>query len=114
MSPRAGEQDDRELRELALRHRGALSRLCRHYEANEEARRDLEQDVLVALFTARASFRGESSERTWVLRIAHNVASTHVAKAMRTRRDDAVAPAPAPAAGPDEVALGHDLARRLD
>lgn len=114
MSPAADDQEDRELRALALRHRGALARLCRHYEADEEARRDLEQEILVALFTARASFRRDSSERTWVLRIAHNVASTHVARAVRARRDDGAAAPPEPAAGPDEAALGRDLARRLD
>lgn len=109
--------DDDDFRALVVRNSAALGRLVRHYEASPEAQRDLEQDILVALWRARERFRGESSERTWVYRIAHNVAASHVAKAIRTRRDaDVAANSSEPASPrlPDEVADQRAELRRLD
>jgi RNA polymerase sigma-70 factor (ECF subfamily) len=80
---------------LASAHRPAIQRLCRHHEASSEARRDLEQEILVALWRAAPSFRGDCSEKTFVLRVAHNVAVTHVTRAARER---AAAPIAAPVA----------------
>lgn len=58
----------------------ALRRLCHSYcEARSEAE-DLFQEIALALWTALPRFRGESSERTWLYRIAHNVALTFAAK----------------------------------
>lgn len=99
------------------RNAAALGRLATHYEASPEARRDLEQEILVALWRSHASFRGESSERTWVYRIAHNVAATYVARAIRTRRDaEAASAAPERESerGPEEVAVERDAVRRLE
>jgi RNA polymerase sigma-70 factor (ECF subfamily) len=114
-----GANDDGEqaLRALFARHAPALGRLVRHYEAQPEARRDLEQEILIALWRARAGFRGECSERTWVYRVAHNVAASHVARAMRARREadaHADAPEPEPPRAPDEVTAGRDAVRRLE
>lgn len=113
MSPDTDE--GRTFRALVARNAPALGRLLRHYEAMPEARRDLEQEVLVALWRAHGSFRGDSSERTWVYRIAHNVAASHVARAIRTRRDDeAVTPEAEVARGPEDIAVDRDSLRRLD
>jgi RNA polymerase sigma factor (sigma-70 family) len=104
-------------RALVGRHRPALARLARHYEISPESRRDLEQDILVALWRAHGSFRGESSERTWIYRIAHNVAATHVSRAVRSRRDAdivALAPDPPPQRQPDELVEERDEVRRLE
>ena len=110
--------DDVETKFRALlgRHREALRRVARHYEASAEGRRDLEQEVLLALWRAMPSFRGASSERTWVYRIAHNVAASFVAKAIRTRRDDERAGVQPTPTSPDplESALERDAMRRLD
>ncbi|MBX3212442.1 MAG: sigma-70 family RNA polymerase sigma factor [Labilithrix sp.] len=105
--------DDERFRALASRNAAALARLASHYEASPEARRDLEQEILVALWRAHGSFRGESSERTWVYRIAHNVAATYVARAIRTRRDADV-PEPEPQRGPEEVAGEREAVRRIE
>lgn len=114
MSPIA-DPEEIAFRELLARHAGALGRVARSYEASDEARRDLEQEMLVALWRAQASFRGDSSERTWVYRIAHNVAASHVARAIRARRDaDVLSIAPPRAAAPDDVAQGRETIGRLE
>jgi len=43
-------------------------------------RQDLFQEIAMALWTALPRFRGAASERTWLYRIAHNVALTYSAK----------------------------------
>ena len=55
---------------------GAVSRLAAASEANPDRRRDLEQEVWLALWRALPRFEGRCSERTFVLRVAHNVAAT--------------------------------------
>jgi RNA polymerase sigma-70 factor (ECF subfamily) len=104
-------------RALIARNAPALARLVRHYEASKDAWHDLEQDILLALWRAQESFRGDCSERTWVYRIAHNVAASHVARALRTRRDmDAsrTQPDPGRTKAPDDAVADRDEVRRLE
>lgn len=61
----------------------AFDRLARSYEADPEKRRDLLQEIHFAVWRSLASFRGECSLRTWVYRVAHNVAASHVLKHRR-------------------------------
>src|SRR6185436_12149091 len=68
---------------------GALIRLAASYTNNHSDRDDLFQDIALAIWKALPRFRGESSERTFIFRIAHNRAITYLAQ----RR---------PAAAPDE------------
>ena len=56
----------------------SLQRLVFSYEFLPQAREDLLQEILLALWIALPRFRGESSLRTFVFRIAHNRALTHV------------------------------------
>ena len=79
------DQDARYL-EAAAEHGGALQRHARMTEANAERRRDLLQDMHVALWRSFASFDGRCSVRTWVYRVAHNVAATHVDKERSVRQ----------------------------
>ena len=44
---------------------------------------DLFQEIAAALWSALPSFRGAASERTWVYRIAHNVAYSYAKKRRR-------------------------------
>jgi RNA polymerase sigma factor (sigma-70 family) len=55
----------------------ALRRLAWSWERDSAAREDLLQEILFALWRALLSFRGESSEKTFVFRVAHNRALTH-------------------------------------
>jgi RNA polymerase sigma factor (sigma-70 family) len=56
----------------------SLSRLAASYEFLPQAREDLLQEIRLAIWTALPRFRGESSMRTFIYRIAHNRALTHV------------------------------------
>lgn len=67
------ERYDRLLRE----HGAALRRVAASYEADSSRRDDLFQDICLALWRALPSFRGESSERTFAFRIAHNRGLSH-------------------------------------
>jgi len=78
-------QDDR-YREAAETYGPALHRLARAYEADPETRRDLIQDIHFQLWRSFAQFDGRCSLRTWVYRVAHNVATSHVVRQNRIRQ----------------------------
>lgn len=61
----------------------ALRRLCAAYLQSGGDRQDLFQEIAAALWSALPSFRGAASERTWVYRIAHNVAYSYAKKRRR-------------------------------
>ncbi len=52
----------------------ALRRLVSAYAVNPADREDLLQDIAAGIWRSLPRFRGESSERTWIYRIAHNIA----------------------------------------
>jgi RNA polymerase sigma-70 factor (ECF subfamily) len=64
--------------EVAAEYGAALERLARAYESNADKRRDLLQEIHVALWRSLARFNGRCSVRTWVYRVAHNVATSYV------------------------------------
>ena len=70
-------------REAAAGYGGALDRLASAYEANPEERRDLLQDIHVGLWRSFSAFDGRCSLRTWVYRVAHNIATSHVIRQKR-------------------------------
>ena len=61
----------------------ALARLARAVERDAEKARDLEQEMHCALWSSLKRFKGDCALKTWVYRVAHNVAADHVAKAVR-------------------------------
>ncbi len=63
----------------------ALNRLARAYELDPEACRDLLQEIHLHLWRSFASFDQRCSIRTWVYRVAHNVATGHVIRQSRIR-----------------------------
>ncbi len=63
----------------------AIERLARAYEADADPRRDLIQDIHVALWRSLSAFDGRCSLRTWVYRVAHNAAASHAQKRRRWR-----------------------------
>jgi RNA polymerase sigma-70 factor, ECF subfamily len=63
----------------------ALGRLARAYELDPDARRDLLQEIHLQLWHSFASFDQRCSLRTWVYRVAHNVATGYVIRQSRVR-----------------------------
>lgn len=63
----------------------SLARLARAYEFDAEIRRDLLQEIHFQLWRSFAHFDGRCSLRTWVYRVAHNVATGHVIRQRRLR-----------------------------
>ena len=56
----------------------ALDRLARAYEVDPDKRRDLLQEIHVALWQSFEDFEGRCSLKTWVYRVAHNTATSVV------------------------------------
>jgi RNA polymerase sigma-70 factor, ECF subfamily len=86
----------------------ALYRLARAYESDPDRRQDLLQDIHTALWRSFTTFDRRCSLRTWVYRVAHNVATSKVIR-HRTRSPTLVSL--------DEVAFmsdGRDGERLVD
>lgn len=97
---------------LLEEHGAALARVAALYERRPALREELLQDISVALWQALPGFRGQSSLKTFVLRVATNRSLTHLARRPPAMADidDAVDLADT-AAGPDALA---DAAARSD
>lgn len=83
--PAAGSRQDELYQEAAQTYGAPLERLARAYEADPDLRRDLLQDIHVALWRSFEGFDGRCSVRTWIYRVAHNVGATHVLRQSRAR-----------------------------
>jgi RNA polymerase sigma-70 factor, ECF subfamily len=70
-------------RDAADQYGAALERLVRAYEADPEKCRDLSQDIHFQLWRSFERYDARCSLRTWVYRVAHHVAASHV---LRERR----------------------------
>lgn len=100
-------------------HGGALRRMAAAYEADPALREDLLQDMALALWKALPGFRGDAALGTYVYRVAHNRAVSHVAR--RAARDpidgpagEAAERAPSNAPSPEEATAGGEGKRRLE
>jgi RNA polymerase sigma-70 factor, ECF subfamily len=65
-------------RQAAAEYGAALERLAWAYEADPDRRRDLVQEIHLALWRSFATFDARCSLRTWIYRVAHNVATSYV------------------------------------
>ncbi|MEI2700457.1 MAG: RNA polymerase sigma factor [Microthrixaceae bacterium] len=83
-----GPELDRQLRQLIDEHAAAVHQLAYGILHDPGLAEDVVQETMIKAWRGLAEFRGDSSTRTWVLRIAHNTAID----ALRRRRDRAVAP----------------------
>ena len=116
MTQAPGSRQDDLYREAATAFGDGLERLAHAYEADPDIRRDLIQDIHLALWRSFAGYDGRCSRRTWVYRVAHNTAASHVTRWVRLRRlqfttlEEADGLADGPADGAD-AALEKTLAR---
>jgi RNA polymerase sigma-70 factor (ECF subfamily) len=78
--PHSAVEQDVLYEQAAAAYAGAIERLARGYEPDPDKRRDLVQDIHVALWRSFARFAGRASLRTWVYRVAHNTAISQTAR----------------------------------
>lgn len=88
---------------MIAKYRPALWRLVNSYEANPSRREDLFQEIALGLWQALPRFRGDSSERTWLYRIAHNIAIS----ALESRRKHELRELPMTDSGEPPSAAEH-------
>ncbi|MEM1261916.1 MAG: sigma-70 family RNA polymerase sigma factor [Pseudomonadota bacterium] len=60
-----------------------VTRIIAAFESRTALQRELVQEVFVAVWAALARFRGKAGIKTYVARIAHNVAVSHVRREVR-------------------------------
>ena len=63
-----------------------ISRIAMSYEADPGLREDLTQQILLAVWQALPSYRGDSALKTFIARIAQNRAISYVAREVRQPR----------------------------
>jgi RNA polymerase sigma-70 factor (ECF subfamily) len=63
---------------IVERHRRAIYQVCHRLAGNHEDASDLTQETLIRAYRALPRFKGEATLRTWLYRIAVNVALNHV------------------------------------
>ncbi|MCP5111058.1 MAG: sigma-70 family RNA polymerase sigma factor [bacterium] len=82
MGPSESSQDSL-YEQAAATYGAALDRLARGYENDPDKRRDLLQEIHLALWRSFEGFAARCSIRTWVYRVAHNAATSHVIRQRR-------------------------------
>jgi len=64
-------------------HEGIIHGICRLYAFTPHDREDLAQEILLQLWRAYPSCRGEAKISTWLYRVAPNTAFGHVRRQTR-------------------------------
>jgi RNA polymerase sigma-70 factor, ECF subfamily len=72
---------------IAEEYAAPLARLARAHEADAALQKDLLQEIHIAIWRSLPAFAGRCSVRTWVYRVAHNAAATHVLRRKRVARN---------------------------
>ena len=89
-------------------------RIAGSYVADPELRRDLHQEILLAVWRALPKFRRDANEKTYIARIAHNRSVSHVAREASRPRTVEIDPAqPSDTPTPEDAAMKRDRAARL-
>jgi RNA polymerase sigma-70 factor (ECF subfamily) len=102
--------------ELLREYDARLRRIARLYSADDDAARDLYQDIVVQVWRALPTFGGQSSAGTWMYRVALNTALDAVRRRDVRRRTlpHAAEAVHAPPAPPPDVHLERaESVRRL-
>lgn len=104
--------------EDVLRDYGALlSRVASSYEANEAIRQELLQEIALAVWQGLSRYKGDSSIKTYILKIAHNRGVSHVASQVRhqhvNNNDDAIATVSDPVSSPEHASQQFQMLSSL-
>ena len=70
--PDGAQMRDQAFEELVEKHQTALLRTCFLYLRDRSLAEDAVQETFLKAYRSMGSFRGESSQRTWLMRIAMN------------------------------------------
>lgn len=92
MTEDAARSAERRLTELVGRYQKLLLRMCYVYLRDEETARDAVQETFLKAYRALDGFRGESSEKTWLIRIALNTCRSMQRSAWQRRLDRRITP----------------------
>lgn len=93
---------------------GLIGRIALSYEANETLRRELIQDIFLAVWVALPSYRGEASLKSFAASIAQKRCITHVTRRAREPRQVELSVDLASAGPwPDEVVFKNNQKKRL-
>lgn len=109
-------EQEREARFRALlrAHEGSLRRLAASYGGATSEQEDLLQEIILAIWLALPNFRGESSEKTFLFRIAQNRCISHIAKRRRVDSLDGLEIDPVDSGkGPDALAVDAEQSHQL-
>jgi RNA polymerase sigma-70 factor (ECF subfamily) len=103
--------------DVLRRYNSALRRLAWSYARTAADSEDLFQEIALALWKAVPNFRGDSSERTYIYRIAHNTAISFVTSRHRTAKREQIADEhsaePASTANPERDAIQKERRQKL-
>lgn len=69
---------------LVQNHQGIIHKVCRVYGSKEEDHRDLFQEIVLQLWRAYDSYKGDSRFTTWMYRVALNTAISGFRKHTRS------------------------------
>ncbi|MBU3020286.1 RNA polymerase sigma factor [Aestuariibacter sp. A3R04] len=87
-------------------HSALLARVASGYEANDALRQELLQEIAIAVWQGLKRFEGKSSLKTYILKIAHNRAVSHIAANARVPAleplEDHIVPASVASSSPEQ------------
>ena len=92
-----------------------VTRIARSYEADPGRAEDLVQDIHLAVWRALPRFKANAGLRTYIARIAHNRAISHVGREMRRPLSYGLdEDLPAAGLSPEDLAVESDARRKLE
>lgn len=100
--------------EVVQAYGGLISRIALSHEADANLREDLVQEIMLAVWRALPSYKGQSSLKTFVASIAQKRAMTHVSRRARLPATSEVSEELVSGGVlPDEAAIAKDREHRL-
>lgn len=104
--PRHTDGADERLRALVDDHAESVFRVALSLVKDRALAEDVVQETLIKAWTHLDTHRGEGSERSWILSIAHNTAVS----TLRRLREESIDPSDLP----DGIALTHDVEQSVE
>ena len=75
---------------IILKYRQSLARIVATYEMQPALQQELHQEILLAIWKALPTFRGDSGIHTFIYRVAHNQAMNHVSRNSRVPNHETI------------------------